>query len=126
METVVGFGADDVPLHPLLLENIAQWSSGSHGLFLDAKFDGHLRVPNRRNRSRLVDPEISFFQTISYLLMLLALSGSIGRGFAGEFCRYQLKPGLYEYNVVQANQFIVNVKDENDKTIFQSLLSTYR
>jgi non-lysosomal glucosylceramidase len=54
------------------------------------------------------------------------LAGTIGRGFAGEFCRYQLKPGLYEYNVVHANQFIVNIRDENDKTIFQSLLSTYR
>lgn len=53
-------------------------------------------------------------------------TGTIGRGFAGEFCRYQLKPGLYEWNVVHANQFIVNIRDENDKTIFQSLLSTYR
>ncbi|KAG5667295.1 hypothetical protein PVAND_015281 [Polypedilum vanderplanki] len=52
-------------------------------------------------------------------------SGTIGRGFAGEFCRYQMKPGLYEYNIVHANQFIVNIRDENDKTIFQSLLSTY-
>lgn len=53
-------------------------------------------------------------------------TGTIGRGFAGEFCRYQMKPGLYEWNVVHANQFIVNIRDENDKTIFQSLLSTYR
>lgn len=52
------FDADDVPLHPLLLENIAQWSSDSHGLLLNAKFVGHLRLPHRRNRSRLVDPEI--------------------------------------------------------------------
>ena len=53
-------------------------------------------------------------------------SGTIGRGFAGEFCRFQLKPGLYEYNVVHANQFIVTIKDEKDVTIFQSLLSHYR
>lgn len=52
--------------------------------------------------------------------------GSIGRGFAGEFCRFQMKPGLYEYNTVHANQFIVTIKNENDVTIFQSLLSTYR
>lgn len=52
--------------------------------------------------------------------------GTIGRGFAGEFCRFQMKPGLYEYNVVHANQFIVTIKDEHDVTIFHSLLSTYK
>jgi hypothetical protein len=29
--------------------------------------------------------------------------GSIGRGFRGEFCRYQLVPGLYEFDTVEAN-----------------------
>lgn len=53
-------------------------------------------------------------------------SGTIGRGFAGEFCRFQMKPGVYEYNTVYANQFIVTIKDEKDNTIFQSLLSSYR
>lgn len=48
-----------------------------------------------------------------------------GRGFRGEFCRFQLRPGKYEYNTVIANQFIVNIKDANKKTIFQSVLSTY-
>ncbi|XP_062545738.1 non-lysosomal glucosylceramidase [Armigeres subalbatus] len=52
-------------------------------------------------------------------------AGTIGRGFAGEFCRFQLKPGLYEYNTVHANQFIVTIKDESNVTIFQSLLSSY-
>uniref|UniRef100_A0A1L8E229 Non-lysosomal glucosylceramidase n=1 Tax=Nyssomyia neivai TaxID=330878 RepID=A0A1L8E229_9DIPT len=52
-------------------------------------------------------------------------SGTIGRGFAGEFCRFSLKPGLYEYNTVVADQFFVTIRDENDQTIFQSLLSTY-
>lgn len=52
-------------------------------------------------------------------------SGTIGRGFSGEFCRFQLRPGMYEYNTVLANQFIVTIKDENDKTLFQSLLSSY-
>lgn len=37
-----------------------------------------------------------------------------------------MKPGLYEYNIVSANQFIVNIKDENDTTIFTSVMSTYR
>lgn len=52
--------------------------------------------------------------------------GTIGRGFAGEFCRFQMKPGMYEYQTVHANQFIVTIKDENDVTIFHSLLSTYK
>lgn len=53
-------------------------------------------------------------------------TGSIGRGFRGEFCRYQLKPGVYEYNTVDANQFIITIKDGAGTTIFQSLLSTYK
>ncbi|KAG4076220.1 hypothetical protein HA402_014769 [Bradysia odoriphaga] len=51
--------------------------------------------------------------------------GTIGRGYAGEFSRFQLRPGIYEHNTVHANQFIVTIKDENDVTIFQSLLSSY-
>lgn len=52
--------------------------------------------------------------------------GTIGRGYAGEFCRFQMRPGMYEYNTVHANQFIVTIKDETGQTIFHSLLSTYR
>lgn len=52
-------------------------------------------------------------------------SGTLGRGWAGEFCRFQMRPGIYEYNVVHANQFIVTIRDAGDKTIFHSLLSTY-
>ena len=51
--------------------------------------------------------------------------GTIGRGFRGEFCRFQLRPGLYEYSTVDANQFIVTVKDGHHETIFHSLLSTF-
>lgn len=29
--------------------------------------------------------------------------GSIGRGFRGEFCRFQMLPGLYDYHIVQAD-----------------------
>lgn len=52
--------------------------------------------------------------------------GTIGRGYAGEFCRFQMRPGIYEYNVVLANQFIVTIKDPKGCTIFQSLLSKCR
>lgn len=52
--------------------------------------------------------------------------GTIGRGYRGEFCRFQVKPGVHEVNTVEANQFIVTIKDENEQTILQSLLSTFR
>ncbi|XP_061387409.1 non-lysosomal glucosylceramidase [Musca vetustissima] len=52
--------------------------------------------------------------------------GTIGRGYAGEFCRFQMRPGMYEYNTVQANQFIVTIKDVKGETIYQSLLSKSR
>jgi len=38
--------------------------------------------------------------------------GTIGRGFKGEFCRYQLVPGLYEFHTAEANTvsvFFVNI-----------------
>ncbi|XP_050305415.1 non-lysosomal glucosylceramidase [Anthonomus grandis grandis] len=52
-------------------------------------------------------------------------SGTIGRGYKGEFCRFQLRPDVCEYNTVDANQFIVTIRDKSQKTIFQSVLSTY-
>ncbi|XP_047513512.1 non-lysosomal glucosylceramidase [Pieris napi] len=51
--------------------------------------------------------------------------GTIGRGFKGEFCRFQLYPGIYEYITVPECQFIVNIRNEQNVTIFQSVLSTY-
>ena len=32
--------------------------------------------------------------------------GTIGRGFRGEFCRFQFIPGIYQYEVVDANQVL--------------------
>jgi len=29
--------------------------------------------------------------------------GSIGRGYRGEFCRFHMVPGMYEYHIVQAD-----------------------
>ncbi|CAF0909888.1 unnamed protein product [Adineta ricciae] len=47
--------------------------------------------------------------------------GTIGRGFRGEFCRYQLVPGLYEFQVVEANTFTVCVRRRNMTTYCQVL-----
>ncbi|ODN01681.1 Non-lysosomal glucosylceramidase [Orchesella cincta] len=50
-------------------------------------------------------------------------SGSIGRGFKGEFCRYQMTPGRYQYNVVHANQFILTVMDDKGERLYHKVLS---
>jgi len=52
-------------------------------------------------------------------------SGTIGRGFRGEFCRYQLIPGLYEFRTVQANTFTVCIRRRNMTTYCQ-VLTPYR
>ncbi|GJQ72624.1 hypothetical protein Trydic_g1288 [Trypoxylus dichotomus] len=51
--------------------------------------------------------------------------GTIGRGYRGEFCRFQLRPGRYEYKTIDANQFMITIKNKAKDTIFQSTLSTY-
>ncbi|KAF0760009.1 non-lysosomal glucosylceramidase, partial [Aphis craccivora] len=49
--------------------------------------------------------------------------GTIGRGFKGEFCRYQIVPGMYEYETVQANQFIINIQNSKNITVYNNVLS---
>lgn len=49
--------------------------------------------------------------------------GTIGRGYKGEFCRYSVIPGVYNYETVLANQFIVTIRNTNGKTIYQQVLS---
>ncbi|CAF1053763.1 unnamed protein product [Adineta steineri] len=47
--------------------------------------------------------------------------GTIGRGFKGEFCRYQLVPGLYEFHTVEANTFTVCIRRRHTTTYCQVL-----
>ncbi|KAF7706599.1 non-lysosomal glucosylceramidase [Silurus meridionalis] len=49
--------------------------------------------------------------------------GSITRGWKGEFCRWQLNPGMYDYKTVIADQFTVCLRKEG-QTIYQQVLST--
>ncbi|XP_046661993.1 non-lysosomal glucosylceramidase isoform X2 [Homalodisca vitripennis] len=49
--------------------------------------------------------------------------GTICRSFRGEFCRYQMRPGFYDYNVVHANQFIVTVQNSEGTVVYQQVLS---
>ncbi|XP_014676714.1 PREDICTED: non-lysosomal glucosylceramidase-like isoform X2 [Priapulus caudatus] len=48
--------------------------------------------------------------------------GTIGRGWKGEFCRYQLIPGMYRHHTILANQFIVTIRMEGT-TVYQQVLS---
>uniref|UniRef100_A0A8D0E4M1 Non-lysosomal glucosylceramidase n=1 Tax=Salvator merianae TaxID=96440 RepID=A0A8D0E4M1_SALMN len=51
--------------------------------------------------------------------------GSITRGWRGDFCRWQLNPGLYHYKSVVANQFIVCLRRKG-QTVYQQVLSVER
>jgi non-lysosomal glucosylceramidase len=51
--------------------------------------------------------------------------GTIGRSFSGDFCRYQLVPGIYEHECVEANLFTVCVRRKG-VTVYQQTLSTRR
>jgi beta-glucosidase 2, glycosyl-hydrolase family 116 N-term len=53
-------------------------------------------------------------------------SGTIGRGFRGEFCRYQMRPGLYTYHTIAANQFIVTIRNKEGATVYNQVLSPQR
>lgn len=50
-------------------------------------------------------------------------SGTIGRGFKGEFCRFQLRPGVYQYKIKYGNQFVLTVKNKSGVTVFQTVLN---
>uniref|UniRef100_A0A672RRE4 Non-lysosomal glucosylceramidase n=1 Tax=Sinocyclocheilus grahami TaxID=75366 RepID=A0A672RRE4_SINGR len=51
--------------------------------------------------------------------------GSITRGWRGDFCRWQLNPGMYHYKTVIANQFTVCLR-RCGQTVYQQVLSTER
>nr|XP_055055950.1 non-lysosomal glucosylceramidase [Misgurnus anguillicaudatus] len=51
--------------------------------------------------------------------------GSITRGWRGDFCRWQLNPGMYHYKTVIANQFTVCLR-RGGQTVYQQVLSIER
>ncbi|OCT56918.1 non-lysosomal glucosylceramidase [Xenopus laevis] len=51
--------------------------------------------------------------------------GTITRGWRGEFCRWQLNPGLYTYKTVTENQFTVCIR-RRGQTVYQQVLSVER
>ena len=50
-------------------------------------------------------------------------SGTIGRGFNGEFCRFQLLPGFVDYQSPLANQFLVSIRTKTGDLLYQKVLS---
>ncbi|XP_041367827.1 non-lysosomal glucosylceramidase-like [Gigantopelta aegis] len=48
--------------------------------------------------------------------------GTIGRGYRGEFCRFQMVAGMYNFAVVDADQFVVCIR-KNGNTVYQQVLS---
>lgn len=49
-------------------------------------------------------------------------AGTIGRGWKGDFNRWQLIPGMYSYDIVEVNQFTVCIR-KGCKTVYQQVLS---
>ncbi|WAR00764.1 GBA2-like protein, partial [Mya arenaria] len=52
-------------------------------------------------------------------------AGSIGRGYRGEFCRFHMVPGMYDYHIVQADSFIVTIR-KGGQTVYQKVLTGHR
>ncbi|XP_078484409.1 non-lysosomal glucosylceramidase [Ciona intestinalis] len=50
-------------------------------------------------------------------------SGTINRGWQGDFCKWQLKPGIYTFDCPLADQFIVSIRRHNT-VVCQQVLST--
>ncbi|KAF6124481.1 glucosylceramidase beta 2 [Phyllostomus discolor] len=51
--------------------------------------------------------------------------GTITRGWRGQFCRWQLTPGMYQHRTVMADQFTVCLRREG-QTVYQQVLSVER
>jgi non-lysosomal glucosylceramidase len=52
-------------------------------------------------------------------------TGSIGRSYTGEFLRYQIIPGIYEHESVDANLFTVCIRKKSN-TVYQQALTVGR
>ena len=50
--------------------------------------------------------------------------GTIGRSFSGDFCRYQLVPGIYEHEVVEANMVGIAALPPSSSSTFRFSFSS--
>ncbi|XP_053310893.1 non-lysosomal glucosylceramidase [Spea bombifrons] len=81
----------------------------------------------RKTRVEKKAPFIDMFNTVPLRQIYGAPLGGIGggtitRSWRGEFCRWQLNPGLYHYKAVTENQFTVCVR-RRGHTVYQQVLS---
>ncbi|XP_026576561.1 non-lysosomal glucosylceramidase [Pseudonaja textilis] len=51
--------------------------------------------------------------------------GTVTRGWRGDFCRWQLSPGMYQHRAVTADQFTVCLRRKG-RTVYQQVLSPER
>lgn len=81
-------------------------------------------------REKCVDSFIEFFTPTKlrqgYGVPLGGIgTGTIGRTSTGDFARYQLVPGMYEHETVDANMFTVCLR-KTTNTVYQQALTTRR
>lgn len=82
----------------------------------------------RRCKRKKIEPFIDMFKPLKCKQVFGAPiggigSGSIGRTFSGDFCRFQLIPGKYQHTVAEANMFSVCIR-KNNSTVYQQALTT--
>ena len=69
--------------------------------------------------------EYTIFRLNWWTHFLMRLPSSYFPGFRGDFTRFHMIPGRYEYNEVLANQFLVTIR-RRDQTVFSQVLSPLR
>ncbi|KAI4375849.1 hypothetical protein MLD38_013669 [Melastoma candidum] len=76
----------------------------------------HIRQQSAKDKEAIMDPFMKRIVTSDHAVPLGGIGcGSIGRGYRGEFQRWQLYPILCEQKPVLANQFSVFVSRPNNK-----------
>ena len=63
-----------------------------------------VRVQNKKRR--IIRPSYWYFHAFTGAPIGGIGCGTIGRGYRGEFARFQMVPGIYDHTVIQANQVI--------------------
>ena len=87
----------------------------------------HLKDCKKRN----IDSHIDFFSPLvcqqKYGVPIGGIgTGSIGRTYTGDFCRFQLVPGLYEHKTAEANLFTIRIHKKSSSAFQQSLCTQRR
>eukprot|EP00105_Crassostrea_gigas_P009539 XP_011424529.1 PREDICTED: non-lysosomal glucosylceramidase-like isoform X1 [Crassostrea gigas] len=80
----------------------------------------------RQGRKMFIDHMDQLFHKAIYGAPIGGIGcGTMGRGYRGEFARFQMVPGIYDHTVIQANQFILCIR-KNGQTVYQKVLTGQR